>query len=324
VIEVGEGGEANNVDITLGRTMQTFSASGKLVDENGVPVPNLRFGLQRQLGQRLEYSNNSGGSNSRGDFFVEGLVPGKYSVFLFGNLNNGRRVVPFSFDVVDQDVTGLTVKLASGASISGFVILENGDKAALAQLLQMQFRAFGVLSLEGGATFSSSAMSPLGPDGSFQLTGLPPGTLNLALVALGTPLPPKGFLITRIERDGVASPRGLEVKDGEQLVGVRVFVSYGSATLRGMVTVENGPLPDKGRVFLRLTKPGDTVSNMRPAIVDQRGHFLMEGLPAGTYELHAVVNLPGSARTIKREVTLQDGQTTEVTINLDSAKPQEP
>jgi hypothetical protein len=273
----------------------------------------------------MEYSNISGASNSRGDFFIEGLVPGKYSVFLFSNQNSGRRVVPSTFDVVDHDVTGLTVKLTSGVSISGFVILENGDKAALAQLLQMQLRAFGVLSLEGGATFASSAMSPLGPDGSFQLSGLPPGTLNLALVAFASPLPPKGFTMTRIERDGVVLPRGLEVKDGDQLVNVRVFFSFGTATLRGVVTVENGPLPDKGRVFVRVTKPGDTASNLRPAIVDQRGHFLMDGLPAGTYELHTVVNLPGlTPRTIKREVTLQDGQTTEVTINVDSSEPVKP
>jgi len=324
VIEVGEGGEANNVDITVGHTLQTYSASGQLVDENGLPMPNLRFGLQRQLGQRAEYSNNSAAANSRGEFIVEGLVPGKYTVFLFSNQTEGRRVEPLSFDVVDHDVTGLTVRLSTGVSISGFVVLENGDKAALAQLLQMQLRAFSVISMEGGATFPSSAMSPIGPDGSFRLSGLSAGTVSPALVALGIPLPPKGFLITRIERDGVASPRGLEVKDGEQLVGVRVFVSYGTATLRGVVTVENGSLPDKARVFVRLTKPGDTVSNMRPAMVDQRGHFLMEGLPAGTYELHAVLNLPGLARTIKRAVTLQDGQTTEVTINVDSSKPQEP
>jgi hypothetical protein len=70
-----------------------------------------------------------------------------------------------------------------------------------------------------------------------------------------------------------------------------------------------------------LAKPGDTFSNFRPAFVDQRGRFLMEGLPAGTYELQMSVNLPGQVpRNVKREVTLQDGQTTEVTINLDPYK----
>ena len=326
VIEVSEGGEANNIDITLGRTVQTFSASGMLIDEQSQPVPNLRFGVQRQIGQRLEYNtNNYATSNSRGEFTSEGLVPGRYNVFLFGNQNSDLRVEPLSFDVVDHDVTGLTVKLKRGVSISGIVVLENDDQAIFAKLLQLQLRAYGVLSLENKATLAVSATSPLGADGSFRLGGLPPGTINMMFGSPGLPLPPKGFTITRIERDGVVSPRGVVVKDGEQLTGVRVFVSYGTATLSGVVTVENGPLPEKGRVFVRLTKPGNTLSNLRPAVVDERGHFLMDGVPPGTYELVMTVNLPGQVpRNIKREVILQDGQTTNLTINVDPNEPRKP
>ena len=327
IVEVSEGSEANNVDIAVGRTVQTFSASGQVVDEVGQRAANIRFGVQRLLGERVEYSNNSASSNSRGEFIFEGLVPGKYATFMFTNNQNYElRMEPFTFDIADHDITGLTVKLAKGASISGAVILENGDKAGLAQLLQLQLRAFGTVSVDGSATFAAPSTSPLGPDGSFRVSGLPPGAVNFMFAATGSPLPPKGFTITRIERDGIhVTPRGLEVKDGEQVAGVRVFVSFGNATLRGVVTVENGPLPDKGRIFVRLTRPGESFSNMRPAMVDQRGHFLMEGLPTGTYELHTMVNIPGwTPRTIKREVTLQNGQTTDVTINVDSSEPVKP
>src|ERR1051325_4892916 len=95
MVEVSEGGEANNIDIKVGRTVQTFSASGQLVDESGQPVPSLRFGVQRQLGERMEYSNNSAAANSRGDFILEGLAPGKYFVFLYTNPNNDLKVEPF-------------------------------------------------------------------------------------------------------------------------------------------------------------------------------------------------------------------------------------
>lgn len=325
IVEVSEGGEADNVDIAVGRTVQMFSASGQVVDENGLPLPNIRIGLQRHLGQRVEYSINNGTSNTRGEFIVEGLVPGKYSVLLSSIQNNGRRIEPFTFDVIDHDLSGLTVRLTKGVSISGVVILENGDKTALAQLLQLQFRALGVISIEGGTSFSQWSTSPLGPDGSFFVSGLPPGSLNFAFVAQGQPMPPKGFTITRYEHDGVVTTRGLEVKDGEQLAGVRVFVSFGSATLRGAVTVENRPLPERGRIFARLTKPGDALVNLRPAIVDQRGRFLMEGIPAGKYDLQITVNLPAQVQqVIKRGVTLQDGQTTDVTINIDPSQTKEP
>ncbi len=326
VVELTEGGEANNIDITVGRAVQTFSASGLIVDESGQPLPNLRLGLQRVIGQRIEFMNSFGMSNSRGEFVIEGLIAGKYSIFLLQSQSNGdRRADPFSFDVVDHDVDGLTVKLVKGASVAGTVILESEDKAVLAKLLQLQLRGIGVVSSSIGMGFASSGMSQLGPDGSFRISGLPGGTINLVFTDPGNPMPPKGFTITRVERDGIVSARGLEVKDAEQVMGVRVFVSYGTATLRGVIAVEKGSLPQKERIFVRVTKPGDQFSNMRPAIVDERGHFLMDGLPAGTYELNVNISVPGqSSRTIKREVTLQDGQTTDLTINVDLSEPQKP
>jgi len=106
---------------------------------------------------------------------------------------------------------------------------------------------------------------------------------------------------------------------------VRVFVAYGTATIRGVVTVENGSLPQTSRIFVRLAKPGEQFSNLRPAVVDERRHFLMEGLPAGSYELNIVVNIPGApARNIKREVVVQDGQTMDLTINVDLSEPVKP
>ena len=70
------------------------------------------------------------------------------------------------------------------------------------------------------------------------------------------PLPPKGFSIARMERDGVVATRGIEVKDGEQVTGVRVVLSYGSATLRGVVVLDNGPLPAGTRVSIQTRKTG--------------------------------------------------------------------
>jgi len=325
VIEVSEGSETNNIDITVGRAGQTFSASGQLVDENGQPAPSLRIGVQRLIGQRVEYMNDSTIANSRGDFIIEGLVPGKYTAFLIGNPNSNLRAEPLSFDISDHDVTGLTVKLTKGASITGTVILENEDKAVFAQLVKFQLRGFGVVSTDGGGTFSSSSASPIAPDGSFLLSGLPAGTINMVFTAPGNPFPPKGFTISKIERDGVFNPRGLEIKQGEQLMGVRVFVAYGTGTIRGLVNIENGSLPQNNRIFVRISKPGDQFSNLRPAIVDERRHFLMEGLPAGTYELNILVNIPGApARNIKREVIVQDGQTMDLTINVDLSEPVKP
>src|SRR6185295_15911657 len=46
VLELSEGSEANNIDITLGRSINTFTASGRMIDgETGQPVANVSYGL---------------------------------------------------------------------------------------------------------------------------------------------------------------------------------------------------------------------------------------------------------------------------------------
>src|ERR1051325_1141269 len=182
IVEVGEENEANDINITVGRMVQTFTASGLLVDETGQPVPKLRFGLIRQIGDRIEYTSSSTTTNNSGEFVTEGLVPGKYTVFLFGD-QNGLRAKPFNFDIVDRDLTELTIKVTKGASISGIVVLENQDKTILAKLLQLQLLASGIVSIGNGGTFAITTRSPLGPDGSFHLSSLPTGTINMSLLA---------------------------------------------------------------------------------------------------------------------------------------------
>jgi hypothetical protein len=265
-------------------------------------------------------------TNSQGDFVAEGLIAGTYNFYLFPNQNGGMRIESFTFDIIDQDVSGLTVKLVPGASLSGVVVLESENKALLAKLSELQLTAFTVNTKPNNGTLNSSAKSPIAPDGSFQLIGLSGGTMHIMINALANGYPAKGFSIARIEPYGMAWVRGIEIKEGEQLTGLRVVLAYGNATLRGVVNLENGELPPGGRIFVRLTRPGETLSNIRPPQVDARGHFLVEGLPAGAYEVQVSVGgVPGmQARNVKRDVSVQDGVTTDIAIAVDMTPPQKP
>ena len=324
VIEVSEGSEATDVDITLGRALQTFAATGRVIDgEKGTPVPNIRFSVQRLVGQRVEFVNSQTASNVQGDFIIEGLLPGRYGITLFQNQSNDMRAETLNFEIIDQDISGVIVKLVKGASLSGVVVIESEDKAVLAKLSELQLRGFIVQP--GGGMILSSAISPVGPDGSFRLTGLGSGNVNFNLGTISRPFSPKGFSIARLERDGVVTTRGIELKDGEQLTGVRVVLSYGSASIRGVVVTENGPLPEGTRVSVSLGKPGERGMGTRPPVVDQRGRFLIEGIPAGTYELTTLVGITtpnAPARVFRQVVTVSEGSSQDVTIRVDlSAAP---
>jgi len=324
VIEVGEGTEATNIDITLGHALQTFTVTGRVVDgEKSLPAPNVRLAFQRQMGERVELANTVAMSNDKGDFVKEGLVPGKYGVFVFSN-DSGMLGEPLAFDIIDQDVSGITVKLVQGASLSGVVVLETENPAASTKFSELLLRAY--VASTGSIRSAGGSTSPVGANGSFSLAGLPGGHVNVLLSSKTGANPPKGFTLARVERDGVVYSRGIPLKEGEQLSGMRVVVNYGTAILRGIVGVENGTLPSGARIFVSLFKPGEPISNMRPAPVDARGRFMIEGIPAGTYEVQAWLRSVSQdmIRRVKREVTVQDGVISDITLAIDMSPPQKP
>jgi hypothetical protein len=318
VIEVSEASEATNIDITLGRAQQTFAANGQTVDEKGLPMPNVRFGLQRIVGDRPQFVNALTISNGRGYFTVSGLIPGKYQVFLMPESNTELRADSLAFEVIDQDVAGLLVKLSSGASISGVVVVDGENQSTVAMLAQLQINAY-VAGPNTVSAMGRSAGATIKPDGNFHLGGLPAGTATMGISGSYDSSQTAGFMIERIERDGVLQPRGIEIRDGEQVTGIRVVLSHGTAVLRGIVNFENGTLPTGSNVGIRLTKVGVSTPNLRPPRLDSRNHFVVEALPAGIYEVTVYVFISNSRTrpTASQQVTVGEGVSTEVAITVD-------
>ncbi|HXQ73507.1 MAG TPA: carboxypeptidase-like regulatory domain-containing protein, partial [Pyrinomonadaceae bacterium] len=322
VIEVSEGSEAKDIDITLGRAVQTFSVSGRIINgETNTPVPGQRFNLQRVLGNRMEYVSAVAVSNARGDFIMEGLIAGKYSTVVHPREGSDLRAEVTTFELIDRDVSGVTIKLTRGASISGFVVLETEDKSARGRLPEMLLRGFVPVGPDGGS--SPAVSSQIAADGSFRLGGLAGGFANISLSAKGGMYPPNGFSILRIERDGMPVPR-FELKDAEQVTGVKIFVGYGTATIRGVVKIENGSLSSNGRIYVQLTKPGEENSYFRWIMVDDRGNFLVEGVPPGQYDVNVSVMDGKVRKSVKQTVTVTDGVVTDVRIPVDVATPANP
>jgi protocatechuate 3,4-dioxygenase beta subunit len=318
VVEIEEGTEATRIDITMGQTEPGFSVNGRIVDgESGKPVANVSIGLSRIIIDGNNSSSYGGGSGARsdsqGEFRLEKLAPGKYSISIEPPAESDLRAEPVTFDVLDQDVTGLIIKSSMGASLSGVVVLEGAtDNSAVAALAQAYIAAYTKVGLQ--PTWGRSAR--MKPDGSFRIGGLLAGTANLSLGTMGNV---KGLAISRIERDGVVQPSGIQIQNAEQVSGIRVIVAYSNGSIRGVVKLENGALPASGRLIIQLSKSGDTSGNTTPANVDSRGHFLIEGLAAGNYELGVIAYVPGSRmrESAKQIVTVTDGTATDVTVTID-------
>jgi len=322
IVDVDEGTEAANINITMAQVAQGFSVSGRVVDgESGKPVANVAIGLSvivtRDTGSSSYGSGTNARSDTQGEFHLEKLPPGKYSITIYPAAESDLRAEPLTFDVLDQDVTGILIKTVMGASVSGSVVLESGKNNSAATAAMAQAYVAAYVRSEGNV--NSGHSSRLSPDGTFRVGGLQAGTANFSIDTF-TNL--KGLTISRVERNGVVQPNGIQIQNTEQVTGIRIVVAYSSGSIRGVVKVENGPLPSGGRLLVQLIKPGEANGRMQASLVDARGHFLIEGLAAGNYELVVMAYLPDSRlRTppVRQVVTVNDGAPTDVTVTVDLA-----
>lgn len=129
VIEVSEGSEATNVDITFGGSTNTYSARGRIIDsDTDKPIPNARVGVQVVMPNGSTSTMESvAESNKDGEFKVDNLPPGKYAVYSEPQAGSNRHSDAAKFEITDRDVEGLVVKTFGGASVSGVVVLEGTD-----------------------------------------------------------------------------------------------------------------------------------------------------------------------------------------------------
>lgn len=82
MIEIRQGTEVSNIDINMGTAVKVFALSGRLVDsETGKPVENLGIRLTIfSAGKRSGGLGSAVTSNNNGEFTVEGLPAGRYSI----------------------------------------------------------------------------------------------------------------------------------------------------------------------------------------------------------------------------------------------------
>jgi hypothetical protein len=319
VIEVTEGSEATNIDITIGPTLPGFVASGKVVDgETGRPVPNLTLGLHRVTNNDYAGINIWASSNSQGEFHLENVTAGKYVVLILPLLGVETRAEAVPFEVVDQDVTGLLVKTFKGLSISGTVVVEEkNDRNLSSKLAELRLLAY-VSNERSAPGFGQS--SPIAADGSFRIAGLTTGTATLTLGSQEGRRP-VNFSILGVEREGVVLPRNnsIELSTGEpEVTGLRVVLRYGTGSVRGEVKLENGPLPTGSRLMVWLRKLPETESSFRTYSPDLRGRFLIEGVAAGEYELRVQAQVSGrEPPSASQQITITEGAVSDVVITVD-------
>ena len=319
VIDLSEGSEAANIDIAVDTNDDNahgYSLSGRIVDAvSGQPVSNVEVGLQRISENHRESTSGGLTSDNLGQFKIEGLAPGKYGIFPVSPPLSDLRADMVTLDIVDHDVDGVVIKMLKGASISGQIVFEGDEKSVRMRPGQLMLAANVQPSTSG---YGRSVR--VGQDLTFHLSGLQEGNVNFA-VFTSVSGRYQNMAISRVELNGVMQPTSIDIKDGEQIAGLKIFINYSTGTIRGIVKAQNGELSPTAQISLWLSKAGADPTRpqpLPPPIIDSRGHFVIEGVAAGSYEINVNVYIPGKrVPMVKQQVSVSDGAVTEVTIPID-------
>jgi protocatechuate 3,4-dioxygenase beta subunit len=319
LVEVRAGADTANVNISLGGPIDTFTASGKVVDaESGKPMSGVRVGyasFDRDGSLRDLGASPGWRSGADGRFRIEGITPGSYAVVTIPGDDESIYSDPVPFDVNRSDASGLEVKTRKGASIAGAVAVEGtNDPAVLQKIPQLE------LTAESAEFNALESVNPEA-DGSFHISGLPPGKFNINLDQV-----PQGLSFSRIERNGEAQTQGIDLGAGQQVAGVRIILTYGSCKIRGSVSVQGGALPETSQVTVVARRVGpDSRRSNQNAVIDARGQFVIDGLLEGDYELYLRA-YPWSRRgrpSAAATVTVSHESEAEVTLTLDLSQPRQ-
>lgn len=328
ILEINEGTEVSNIDIVAGKSGRGYSVSGRVVDaDSGQPVPNV-YVVHASLNegtQELGGMNFTGGqTDANGKFRLENVQPGHYAAYMLatgdGTTTSYSDQTPF--DVSDGDVSGVEIKVHTGAAISGVAVVENNFDPAVVSLLQT-VSLFAFSNSKGGTP--SYGRSQINRDGRFSFSGLAPGKVQIHVV--GFPTPPKGLTLVRTEVDGIEQREGIEANAGAKITGVRLVFAYGAGSIRGEIRSEDGTLPAGLTLHVSLRSAAGGARQFG-GVVDARGHFVVENVPPGTYEISVMTFGPdrkGSTyEPVPRTVNVESGPVQVVLVVNFAAKKAEP
>jgi hypothetical protein len=276
ILELSEGEEANHIDITIESHLDTYSVAGHIIDaDSSKPVAGLVYGYGAVVNNKFEDSPAIGGipSTGKGEFLIQGLIPGRYLFFIVNDEKTESYSEPVSIEVKDADITDAVIKVGQGASISGTVTIEGMSESELPKMLSQLTILVNMLPAmpEAPRLF----VPKVNADGKFYISGLREGT---AQIYIGNQSGAMNIL--RMERNGVEQ-EVLEVKKGEHITGMQLILSYGTGILRGQIKAENGLLPEG----LQIVAKREGQERNWLLQVDARGHFALENIPPGKYEL---------------------------------------
>ena len=290
-------GDAARVRVVLGQDApipdiamvpgRVGTISGTALSSAGVPLAGEQLNLMQEF-QGPGASSSFGAPGTKvsadGSFTIRNVVPGTYKLTLRTTADPDRpaEFAATTIQFTGDDLTGIQIMAAPGATLRGRVVTESGEALARDQKLTIAARP---LDPSRSASQFSQDNGRMREDGTFEITGVQ-GQIRIAATGI-----PAGWYLRSVVHEGkdlVDTP--LDVRGGALVDGVTVLLTRTLPEVRGTVLDAKGQVPD-GSVILFPDDPAHwaeesrLIKRIRP---DSAGAFVFRQVIPGTYLAAAV------------------------------------
>ena len=226
-VEVAAGAEVGGFYITMIQA-RSYSVTGRVLLPDGTPAQSVwimssnesSIGVFAMMGRSTE-------TNLYGEFALSGLLPGTHRLYTRAGGGEDMQMASTTVEVVDRDLSGLTLVLGRGAEITGTLVVDREDSDLdwrRISLSMVRSDHFPRMSFGGTATTPEE-------DFTFKIPNLPEGPYHLAVS-----LPPGNHYVAsiRVESHDITD-RPIQVRNNDRLQGIEVHVSSEGAQIIGVV-----------------------------------------------------------------------------------------
>jgi hypothetical protein len=310
------GDDAAGIDITLQR-VATATIDGVVTRPDGAPAAGTTLQLEAVVSDGpfvTDTTTIDATAGADGSFRIAQVTPGQYRLVARAPITpapppspRGGLVTPptalsslwavADVAVVGSDISGLSLALGPGVTVSGRIAFDGKTLAPPADLTQ--FRVWLMLpemdQLRPGTPIRSIAFAPpvqVRADGSFSIENILPDTYQLRVV--GSSIAADGWW----PRSAVAGGRDLldgqvTIAPGADVTGLVVTLSDRHTELSGrLLTADGGPASDVFVIAYAADRRywGTGSRRVKAVRPDISGRYAITDLPPGEYRLGAVVD----------------------------------
>ena len=319
-VQVAAGAEVGGFNITLIEAL-TYNVSGRVLTPEGKPAHSVWImSMKESVKDVTSMMAPNTKTDLQGEFKVSGLLPGRHRLYARAGGGDDAQMASAAVDVVDQDLSGLTLVLGKGAEVTGRIVTDSEDSLLDWRRISLNMVASGnVNRVSFGGTGAS-----LEKDFTFKIANLSEGPYRLAVR-----LPPGNHYVSSIRIEGQdITDRPIELRSNDRLDGIEIHISSQGARISGYVEqAEEREVAAGATVLVFAADPqhrGLHSRFTRTTQTDQRGQFTLQGLAPAEYLVCALTDHesglesdPDYLRSLERDserIDLSPGQTVQESL----------